>query len=331
MADRIEIRFREAADKLLPARATVLVAVSGGADSVALLHLLARFAARRPLRLVVAHLDHALRRGAPADRRFVERLSASLGFPCLSDRRDVASLRLRGESPEEAARRVRRGFLVEAAARAGAARVATGHTLDDQAETVLMRLARGAGPSALAGMEAAGPGPFVRPLLGIERADLRAWLGRRGLSHREDPSNRALRYDRNRVRRLVVPALAEALNPRAARHLVEAADRLREDARYLDKLAGRRLAGVARASSRGTLALDAGALARAPSCLAARIARLALARAGADPRRIGSRHIDALLGLARGEDGRQADLPGGLRAARRGKRILLERRARPKR
>jgi len=331
MADRIEIQFREAADRLLPAHGTLLVAVSGGADSVALLHLLARFAARRPLRLVVAHLDHALRRGSPVDRRFVERLSARLGLPCLSDRRDVASLRLRGDSPEEAARRVRRGFLVEAAAQAGATRIATGHTLDDQAETVLMRLARGAGPAALAGMEAAGPGPFVRPLLGIERADLRAWLRGRGLSHREDPSNRTLRYDRNRVRRLVVPALAEALNPRAARHLVEAAERLREDAKYLDALAGRRLASVARGSSRGTLALDAGALARTPSCLAARIVRLALERSGTDPRRIGSRHVNALLGLARGEDGRQADLPGGLRAVRRGKRILLERRARPER
>jgi tRNA(Ile)-lysidine synthase len=331
MADRVELLFRAAAERLLPRRGTVLAAVSGGADSVALLHLLARFAARRPLRIVVAHIDHALRPGSDRDRRFVERLATDLGFPCLAGRRRVTTLRRRGESLEEAARRVRRAFLLEAATEAGAERIATGHTLDDQAETVLMRLARGAGPTALSGMAPDGPGPFVRPLLGIERADLRGWLRRRGFGHREDPSNRSLRFDRNRVRRLVLPALAAALNPRAARHLAEAAGRLREDARFLDDLARRRLDRLLGRASPGGLALDARGLARTPPPLAARIARLALERAGADPRRIGTRHIDALLDLARGSEGRRTDLPGGLGARRRGDSIVLARRTRPRR
>jgi tRNA(Ile)-lysidine synthase len=326
MADRVELLFRTAAQRLLPRRGTILAAVSGGADSVALLHLLARFAARRPLRIVVAHLDHALRRGSDRDRRFVERLAADLGFPCLAVRREVAPLRRRGESLEEGARRVRRAFLLEAAAETGAGRVATGHTLDDQAETVLMRLARGAGLTALSGMDPSGPDPFVRPLLGIERAELRAWLRRRGLPHREDPTNRSLVFERNRVRRLVLPALASALNPRAARHLAEAAGRFREDARLLDDLAKRGLARLVEDVPRGGLTIRARQLARAPGPLAARIARLALERAGADPRRIGTRHIEAILDLARGSEGRRIDLPGGRCARRRGDSIVLGRR-----
>jgi tRNA(Ile)-lysidine synthase len=183
---------------------------------VALLHLLRRCGGRG-LRVTVAHLDHGLRRGSREDRRFVERLAREAGLPCVADRREVPALRQRDESPEEAARRVRRTFLLEAARSTGCRRIATGHTLDDQAETILMRLVRGAGPRALAGMARRGPGPFVRPLLGLERAELREYLRRHGLPFREDPTNRDLRFDRNRVRRLVLPLLAETLNPRAAR------------------------------------------------------------------------------------------------------------------
>src|SRR6185436_5257565 len=215
LANQVELAFLRAVRELVPERGVVLVAVSGGGDSVALLHLLAR-SALGPERLAVGHLDHGLRRGSAADRRFVERLAKSLGIPCISDRRSVPDLRRRDESLEEAARRVRRGFLVEAARAAGATVIASGHTLDDQAETVLMRFARGAGPTALSGMAPAGPGPFVRPLLGIEREALRAWLARRKISFRRDPSNAEERFDRNRVRRLVVPVLSRALNPAAA-------------------------------------------------------------------------------------------------------------------
>jgi hypoxanthine phosphoribosyltransferase len=204
----------------------------------------------------------------------------------------------------------------------GAERIALGHTLDDQAETILMRLARGAGPTALAGMAAEGPGPFVRPLLGIERSDLRAYLRGRRLEHREDPSNRSLRHDRNRVRRLVIPVLAEVVNPRVARHLVDAAARLREDADLLDGLAGEEARALVRSRSDGGLSVRADALARLTAPLARRVARLALARAGVDPRRIGAAHLRAFLDLAGGAPGRSADLPGGF-AARRSRALLI--------
>jgi tRNA(Ile)-lysidine synthase len=321
MPDSLEIAFHRAVRELVFERTHVLVAVSGGGDSVALLHLIHRFAARRRVELTVAHLDHALRPGSAADARFVVRLAASLELPVVATRRDVAALRRKDESPEEAARRVRRAFLLEAASTSGAVAIATGHTQDDHAETILMRLARGAGPTALAAMTPAGPGPFVKPLLGIERAALRAWLRKKKLSFREDPSNASQAFDRNRVRKLVVPALANALNPAAARHLVEAAGRLREDAAYLDALARERFDAIARQLP-GVLVVQATGLAALPRVLAARVAHLALVAAGCDPRRISTRQIDAVVQLASAAPGTALDLPGRIGARR--SRGLLE-------
>jgi tRNA(Ile)-lysidine synthase len=323
VGDRVELDFHEAARALIPDGTRLLVAASGGGDSVALLRLLQRSAPSRRLRLVVGHLDHALREDSGDDRRFVEELAGSLGLACRAERRDVAALRRADESPEEAARRVRRQFLIEAADRSGCSLIATGHTLDDQAETVLMRLVRGAGATALTGMAAHGPGPFVRPLLAIERAALRGWLSRRELAWRDDPTNEDLRFDRNRVRRRVLPLLNDALNPRAARHLVQAAQRFREDAEHLDSAARTILESVAARDGEGRLQLDAGRLGELAPVLAQRVARLALIDAGADARRVGSRHVAALLDLARGGNRRRADLPG-LRARRDRTSLFLE-------
>jgi tRNA(Ile)-lysidine synthase len=295
VADRLELAFRRAALDLIPRGSSVLVAVSGGGDSVALLHLLVRYSVGAPLTISVGHLDHALRRGSAEDRRFVERMAKRLELPFFSDRRPVTRLRAKDESPEEAARRVRRQFLVEAAEGSGASLVATGHTLDDQAETILLRLVRGAGPTALGGMAPSGPGPFVHPLLA---------------------------FDRNRVRKLVLPLLAETLNPRTARHLVEAAGRLREDALHLDEVARRWLARNGR-RRKGALSIPVAPLASAPAVLGRRVARLAIEKAGADPRRISARHVEAILALAGKPEGKALDLGGGITATRAANEIVL--------
>jgi tRNA(Ile)-lysidine synthase len=326
VADRVELAFRRAADAALPTDSTGIVAVSGGGDSMALLHLLARAARRRRWRLHVAHLDHGMRRGSAADARFVTAQAATLSLPVVRDRRVVGKLRRQDESPEEAARRVRRGFLLEVAEEAEATWIATGHSLDDQAETILMRLARGGGATALTGMAASGPGPFARPLLGIERAELRQWLERRGLDYRDDPTNREMRYDRNRIRRLVMPVLTETFNPRAAANLVRAALRFREDASFLDELASERSKSVCGTDRAGRVTLNAQALREEPGPVARRVAVLALQRAGCDPRRIGSRHVEALVDLAGGSGGRETHLPGGMMARRDRNRIRIGRR-----
>jgi tRNA(Ile)-lysidine synthase len=270
MPDRVEVGFLHAAARLVSRDDCVLVACSGGGDSVALLHLLHRMSPRRRPRLVVAHLDHGLRRGAAADRAFVTRLCTSLGLECASDRREVPLLRRKGESPEEASRRVRRAFLLETVRARGATKLALGHTLDDQAETILMRLVRGAGPTALTGMREDGPGPIVRPLLGIERAVLRGWLERRKIAFREDPSNKSLRFDRNKMRLLVMPLLTRRLNPKSARHIAEGMARLREDADYLD--------GLAREALDRIEAVDEKSLAALPKVIAGRVRRFARPR-----------------------------------------------------
>jgi tRNA(Ile)-lysidine synthase len=189
-----------------------------------------------------------------------------------------------------------------------------------------MRLVRGAGPTALAGMRESGPGPFVRPLLDLGRADLRAYLRRRGRPFREDPSNRDLRFDRNRVRLRLLPLLERWLNPQAARHLVAAAGRLREDALHLDAEARLALDALARGDGIGRLVLDTEGLRRLPPPVARRVALLALRRAGMDGRRVAARHLAALLDLARERfPARELHLPGRLRARRRHGRLALER------
>jgi tRNA(Ile)-lysidine synthase len=315
MSDAVEVAFHRAARELFVGPTHVLVAVSGGGDSVALLHLLHRFAARRRIELTVAHLNHALRRGSAADCRFVLGLAESLGVPAIAAKRDVRASRRKDESLEEAARRVRRAFFTETAEQAGAKMTATGHTMDDQAETILMRLARGAGPLAVAGMAPAGPGIFVKPLLRIERAALRGWLHKRRLPYRDDPSNASLAFDRNRVRHLVVPLLAKQLNPAVARHLVEAAERLREDAAYLDGVARKLFDGIATRRA-NVLALPVAELMALPRPIAARVALIALVTAGCDPRRISTRKIDAVVGLASSDPGSSLDLAGGIGARR---------------
>ena len=317
MADAVEVAFHREAAAALTGCPRAIVACSGGGDSVALLHLTARLAPALRPDLIVAHLDHALRRGSAVDLRFVSQLAAKLDLPFVAARVDVRASRRKDESLEEAARRVRRGFLLDVAKAHGATAIATGHTLDDQAETILMRLARGAGPTALFAMTARGPGPFVKPLLSLTRDALRRWLAKRRIPYREDPTNASLAFDRNRVRRLVLPVLARELNPAAARHIVDGAARLREDAILLDTMARERFDALA-ARRRGALTIAADDLGALPRPIASRVARIALDEAGCDPRRVTARHVDALLALVIAARPASVDLPGRVTARRRG-------------
>lgn len=206
-------------DRHLPVRERrLLVAVSGGLDSMVLLHALRQLATRRPLRLIVAHFDHQLRGAASRlDARWVERSARRLGLACVAGAGDVAGhAKSQGISLEMAARDLRYRFLSAAAARYHASFIATAHHADDQVELFFLRLLRGSGGEGLAGMKpsAALPGDperrLLRPFLAVRRAELEAWAKQKRLAHREDASNACLDILRNRIRHVVLPELKHA-------------------------------------------------------------------------------------------------------------------------
>jgi tRNA(Ile)-lysidine synthase len=307
---------------MLPAGQLVLVACSGGPDSLCLLHALHRVRRLLRIRLAAFHFDHRLRPGSDRDAAYVARQAERLGLEFVS--REAADRPGPGQSVEAWARLARYGALTQAAADLGAARAALGHTLDDQAETVLLGLVRGGGLEALAGMPpvTALPPlafPAVRPLIELGRADTEAFCGALRLRPRKDPTNVDPRFLRNRIRREILPMLEERLDRNVRATLARTAEHVRADADYLDGLASE----AARATTQvrdDEVRLDAVVLAALPRPIAARVVRQALRLAAAmggewEPQAAAA-HISGVLDLASGRPGRRLDLPGDLEARR---------------
>ncbi len=287
---------------LLKAGASAVAGVSGGADSVALLHML------RSLGYTVyaAHFNHGIR-GAEADEdeAFVQRLCAGLCVPFLAGRADVPALAARsGQTLEQAAREARYAFLEEARIHFGADSIAVAHHMDDQAETVLMHLVRGAGLSGLVGMQPRR-GRVIRPFLCLRRSELEAYLAREGIPFRTDCTNLLRGGTRNRIRLDVLPYLSEHVNSGAVPAICSAAELLGQDEAYLSSAARSALEKARRAPH----AYDRAALAALPPALLGRAIRMALADAGAavDVTRAHVARAAALLG---GGTGALLRLPG---------------------
>jgi tRNA(Ile)-lysidine synthase len=287
----------------------VLVGVSGGPDSVVLLHGLHALRRLLRIRLAVVHVDHGLRPGSGQDAVYVRRLGARLRVPVAVHR--VKERPPRGASIEAWARAQRYRAFEETRRELDARRVALAHTLDDQAETVLLALLSGKGLEALAGMRPVA-GPYVRPLLEVTRAEVEACCRALRLRPREDPTNRDPRFLRNALRLRGIPALERALRRPVREPIARTAELLREDA---DELARRALVAfedVVEEAPAG-VDLDAVRLAGLPRAIAGRVVRLALLRCGATWTR---EDVEAVLDLARGRAGRRRDLSHGLRAER---------------
>jgi tRNA(Ile)-lysidine synthase len=269
------------------------VAVSGGADSVCLLHLLRELAPRWNLRLEVLHLDHGLRGEASrADAEFVRRLAAGYRLP----------FHLREAGPlagnlEEAGRQARRRFFLEFIEAGRLDRVALGHTRNDQAETLLFRLLRGAGSAGLAAMRPVTREGLVRPLLDTTRAEVEAFLKSRGLEWRDDATNTQPVFARNRIRHELLPRLEVEWNPRLVETLARTASLLQDDETFLEEQAGR-LAGEILRQEPGAVILDAERLRAAAPALAGRVVRRAVGLAKGDLKSLDFGHIDAVLELA---------------------------------
>lgn len=291
---------------------TLVTGLSGGADSVALLHALHALSEREGFRLVAAHLDHGLRPDSARDAVFCRRLCRTLGVPLRIGRADVRARAARdGGGIEEAARLERRAFLEAARIRENAEWIVLAHTRDDQAETVLLRLLRGSGSAGLGAMRTRA-GRLLRPMLDVSRQDVLDHLAAHSLSWREDPSNADPAFLRNRVRHELIPYLEGRFNPAVRESLARTASVLGEEADVLAAIAGT----IAVRAEDGAAILDRATVASAPRAVA-RIAVRNAVRAAGGLRGVALDHVDAILDLAArpGASGRRVPLPGGRDAA----------------
>jgi len=323
---RLEYHAARALHGLRLSQAPLLIAVSGGPDSMALLHYMARDAADAPP-IVAGHVNHALRGAeSDADAAFVRASANAWNVPY-----EEVALAAGSASSEERARLARYEALGAMAARVGADRVLTAHTADDQAETVLLRLFRGAGLRGLSGMPVRGTVRGVRiarPLLHVTREQIQEYLSRRGVNYRVDSTNESSVPARNFIRREVLPLVRSRLNPSAREALLRTASAARDADELLHGIARERLAEAVVESGPGQIALDATRLVQYPKPLRVYVFRLALQELTGSLREIAGTHIEALLTLATTTRPRSLDLPGHVRAHRERGRIVLDSRIR---
>ncbi|MBQ4583029.1 MAG: tRNA lysidine(34) synthetase TilS [Oscillospiraceae bacterium] len=292
---------------------TVLCAVSGGRDSVCLLHYLCSLARRCGFSVAAGHYNHHMRPTAQRDEDYVRSLCEQLDVPFYTDGCDVvAAAREAGLGVEEMGRRLRYEFLERLADRLGAQRVATAHHQADQAETVLLNLLRGTGPEGLGGIPPVR-GRLIRPLLNTSREEIEAYLAEHGLGHVEDETNESLNFARNRLRHNVMPEL-EKIHPALRRSIARTAQIVSRENRYLDELAAGYLPGAG-------AEISCAVLQSAPEVLRPRMVRLLLERLGTGKKDISAVHLEAVLAL--NEKGRgMVSLPGAEAVCRSGVLIL---------
>ena len=313
---------------MLPRGETVLCAVSGGADSMCLLHLLHSMAEEGGFRVAAAHYHHGMRgAAADADAAFVSDWCRERGIPCVVERGDVyAEAERRNQGVEETGRQLRYEFLRRTAAELGCGRIATAHHADDNLETLLLHLVRGAGLHGLAGIPPRR-GEIVRPLLTTPRADIEVYLQANGIPHVEDCTNTDESYTRNRIRRQVIPVLRQ-LNPRLSERCAETMGYLRADNDYLNAQAAAACCHARWAED--DLVIEARYLADLPAAIAPRAARRLLEMLGDGNTDCSAAHLKAIVELARGDDpSAVVFLPGGKLAQRVYGELLLTTRSEP--
>ena len=321
---------------LLEQGASVLAAVSGGADSVALLAALVDLAGdpARAYHLVVAHLNHGMAMQAEEDSEFMAELTARLHVPLIFERVDVPALaKQTGDSLELAARQARYEFLRAAARQADCPTIATGHQADDNVETVLHRILRGTGLAGLRGIRPkrklqspAGELWLVRPMLAVTRAEGEAYVAGLGLRWRTDPTNADKTHcTRNRIRHELLPLLRRQYNPQVDRAITRLATLAEWAGPQLDEFASRSLEPLIVEKGEGRLVLTCAGLMQEDQATAAQVVRAALARMGVPLRGIGLDHVQAVCDLlARPAGTTGVDLPGSLRVLREYDRLVFQ-------
>jgi tRNA(Ile)-lysidine synthase len=316
--------------RMIQPKETVLVGVSGGVDSLALLYALHTLRHQLDCQLHVAHLDHGFREDSTGDAVYVAEQADQLGIPISRDRIDVPQLmRDQKLSAEVAARHARYQFYECVSEQTGATKIALGHHRGDQAETVLMNLLRGAGPSGLKGILPVREGKFIRPLLAFSRKEIEDFVAQLGLQPRCDATNYQLNYLRNRVRLELIPALERAYNSNIQSVLNQTAELLQVESDYLDALAHDAFQACRIESyTPNTVVLDRGLFREYHLALRRRILRLAVAAVFGKVRDLYFNHFESMLNLIDGEAPNSTlDLPNGGAFRRAYNRILIQKAA----
>jgi len=307
---------------------SILIAVSGGPDSVFLVHALASLKNKLKLKsLSIVNLDHGLRgKESAEDSKFVKKLACDTGLKFFYKSLKLKARSAKNLSMEEFAREERYRFFREAAEKAGANVIATGHTIDDQAETVLMRVIKGSSLKGIVGIAPAredGDLRVIRPLIELEKAEIIQYLDDAGLKYRIDSTNSEPVYFRNIVRKEVIPFL-EQYNPRLKRSLYSLAQHLREDFDFISEAKLRLKCGVSSKSKGGSVVIKIKDIAVQPAAMQKEIFRDALESSGGEVKRLSYRHWKELESLVRNKPkGCSVHLPGNIKAVKSGAEIIF--------
>ena len=317
LAQRV-LRFIQK-ERLISTPSCLLVAVSGGSDSVCLLHILAELREKLGITLHIAHLNHKLRGAeSEADARYVSELAHRLGIPVTTEERDVKAHQARQHiSLEEAAREVRYTFLSQVAQAIGAEEAAAGHTADDHTETILMHLVRGTGIKGLQGLKprtqwqlAGNSVTIVRPLLQISREETAEYCRQHHLAPRIDTSNLSLSPLRNRIRHQLLPLL-KSYNPQVAEALQRTARIAGDDLGFIDQQCLQLWAEIAQKQG-NVIIIDKQRLLKSPSVLRRYLLRMSIEKLVGNIKDIEMRHIEDIMSILTKPAGKRLDLPGGL-------------------
>jgi len=317
LEQRVLLFIRE--HHLISSQHCLLVAVSGGPDSVCLLHILAKLQAELEIRLHLAHLNHQLRGAeSEADASYVSQLAHQLGIPATIEQRDVKAYQARQHlSPEEAAREVRYTFLTQVARSIDADRVAVGHTIDDHIETILMHLIRGAGTRGLRGLQpcsrwqsSGNSLTVIRPLLPVSREETADYCHHHKLTPRIDASNLSLSPLRNRIRHQLLPIL-QSYNPQVVEALLRTGRIASDDLAFIDEEIGQ-LWGEIGQEQENTIVLDKEKFLKLPPALKRHLLREAIEKLLGNLKDIEARHIEEIMDALTKPAGKRLSLPGGL-------------------
>jgi tRNA(Ile)-lysidine synthase len=316
--------------RMIHAGDTVLVGVSGGPDSVALVHILLALAPKFSFQVVIAHLNHCLRQDeSTRDEAFVVSLADKLDLPLHAERQDVRRYQNKHHlSLEEAARKVRYRFYDSIASKFGYEKIALGHHSDDNAELILMYLLRGSGPLGLSGIPPVRDDKIIRPLIEIKRTEIMDYIAVKGLEYVVDSSNRDSQYLRNKIRNRLIPELKAEYNPKLLDTLNRLASILDAEEEWIENLIQAVFKKVIVFEKQGQIGFDISELNQQPIAVRRRLIRMAVLNVKGNLRKLAFAHVEAAVKLAQnGPDSGSLDLPDRTRITRQNEVLIISREA----